>query len=839
MKRILLSAICKIAFLSWTVTGVSSLHAQSGLLAAWEFDGTNGDTTSVVDTVGLGVSAGDAIIASGLAPATYQGGGGLTARQATAVTLSDAVSTDEYISFTLYPDSGQVLTVDTVFIRPISQNDTSAFTLMSSVTGFTVADSLIGLRTTSNGGATLMALPVPGISQIPDSIEFRIYMYGFSSAFQRVGLGLGSTTEYDLLVTGFVAAAPNDTVAPSVPAGLAASNVTDSSAMVSWAASTDNVLTTGYYVYLDGVLIDSTVSPITSITLSGLMPVSSYDVTVSAFDAAGNVSAQSVPLTFLTAQPPSGLLAAWEFEGTNGDTTSVVDTVGLGVSAGDAIIASGLAPATYQGGGGLTAGQATAVTLSDAVSTDEYISFTLYPDAGQVLTVDTVFIRPVSQNDTSTFTLMSSVAGFTVADSLIGLRARSNGNATLMALPVPGLSQVPDSIEFRIYIYGSSNAFLRVGLGLGNTSEYDLLVTGFVEPTPPDTAAPTAPMGLSASNIDFTSFTLDWMASTDNVGVVGYRLYQDGTLIDSTANLTFDLTGLTPSTTYGMQVQAYDSSGNYSLLSDTLDVTTLTPDTDAPTAPMGLSASNIDFTSFTLDWMASTDNVGVVGYRLYQDGTLIDSTANLTVDLTGLTENTTYSMQVQAYDSSGNYSALSSALAVTTLALELMFDGDSLALPNADAGTTTFGVMSNVSWTLSESADWLTLNPMSDSADATVTATFTENTSDSIRYAVIMVSGAGLMDSLVISQLNDTTTGIFTPARQVLMEVYPNPTEQWVQVVAPAHTQRLDIGLYALSGQRLFHQQTRGHEAKLDLSALVPGVYLLRINGEAHRLIKK
>ena len=46
-------------------------------------------------------------------------------------------------------------------------------------------------------------------------------------------------------------------------------------------------------------------------------------------------------------------------------------------------------------------------------------------------------------------------------------------------------------------------------------------------------------------------------------------------------------------------------------------------DTQAPTAPTGLSSSSITQTSFTLSWNASSDNVGVTGYDVYSNGRLL------------------------------------------------------------------------------------------------------------------------------------------------------------------------------------------------------------------------
>ena len=98
-------------------------------------------------------------------------------------------------------------------------------------------------------------------------------------------------------------------------------------------------------------------------------------------------------------------------------------------------------------------------------------------------------------------------------------------------------------------------------------------------------------------------------------------------------------------------------------------VTPVTPviaDTQAPTVPSSLSTSAITSTSFTLNWVASTDNVGVTGYEVFRGGTSIGTPTSTTFNVTGLTASTAYSMTVRARDAAGNLSAQSTALSVTT-----------------------------------------------------------------------------------------------------------------------------------------------------------------------------
>ncbi|WP_315095472.1 glycosyl hydrolase [uncultured Cellulomonas sp.] len=96
-----------------------------------------------------------------------------------------------------------------------------------------------------------------------------------------------------------------DTTAPSVPTGLAASGTTSSATTLAWNASTDTVGVTGYEVLRGGTVVGSTGSR--TFTVTGLAASSTYSFTVRAYDAAGNRSAASGPVTVTTLPTSTGV----------------------------------------------------------------------------------------------------------------------------------------------------------------------------------------------------------------------------------------------------------------------------------------------------------------------------------------------------------------------------------------------------------------------------------------------------------------------------------------------------------------------------------------------------
>ncbi len=188
----------------------------------------------------------------------------------------------------------------------------------------------------------------------------------------------------------------------------------------------------------------------------------------------------------------------------------------------------------------------------------------------------------------------------------------------------------------------------------------------FTATSTPDTEAPTAPTSLTASNETENTIDLNWTASTDNVGVTEYEVFQGGTSVATVTGTSYQATGLTANTSYSFYVTAKDAAGNVSPQSNTVNASTTAPDTTAPSNPTGLSSSNVTDTSVDLSWNASTDNVAVTGYDVYQGGSLIGSSANTSYSVTGLTASTAYSFTVRAKDAAGNVSGDSNTVNVTT-----------------------------------------------------------------------------------------------------------------------------------------------------------------------------
>src|SRR5690606_19214287 len=167
--------------------------------------------------------------------------------------------------------------------------------------------------------------------------------------------------------------------------------------------------------------------------------------------------------------------------------------------------------------------------------------------------------------------------------------------------------------------------------------------------------------------ISSTRIDLDWVASVDDRGVAGYRVFRNGVEIATALSSQFSDTGLSPSTSYAYQVSAFDAAGNESARSAVENATTLTPDTTPPSTPTGLVANVVSHFRVDLSWNPSSDNRGVVGYDVLRNGVLVGSAQTTAFSDSALMPSTSYTWRVIARDAEGNASSPSAPVQATTL----------------------------------------------------------------------------------------------------------------------------------------------------------------------------
>ena len=486
--------------------------------------------------------------------------------------------------------------------------------------------------------------------------------------------GCGASTSED--TTAPAASRNADTAAPSTPSGLSLKAVSDSQIDLSWSASTDNVGVAGYRVYRDAVPL-VTLGDVTTYQNTGLTEDQTYSYSVEALDAAGNVSVQSTAVIGKTPRrrdktPPStpaGLVAtavsSSRIDLSWSPSTDNVAVTDYRVFRNGALLASSGGASTYQ-------------------------DSSLTPATSFVYTVQALDAAGNASAQSPQASATTPAALDTIPPSTPTNLAGSAVSATQINLSWSPSTDNDGVAGYRLYRNGAvaitlaSNTYQDSGLSpataytyrvdavdaTGNASGQSAALT-VSTPSAPDTTAPTTPNGLTASAVSDTKINLGWAPSTDNVGVSGYRVIRNGSLLITLASVTtYQDTGLQPATTYTYRVQALDAAGNVSAQSTAASATTqATPDTIAPTTPSSVTASATSASKITVSWSASTDNVAVTGYRIYRDGARLTTVGNVTTAQdTGLTPSTTYTYTVDAIDAAGNASAMSASAVAQTLA---------------------------------------------------------------------------------------------------------------------------------------------------------------------------
>jgi fibronectin type 3 domain-containing protein len=235
-----------------------------------------------------------------------------------------------------------------------------------------------------------------------------------------------------------------------------------------------------------------------------------------------------------------------------------------------------------------------------------------------------------------------------------------------------------------------------------------------------DLAPPSGPGALSAIGA-IGKATLTWGAASDNVGVVRYNVHRSTSagFTPSAANRIAQpaTTGYTDNTapgTYFYKVTAEDAAGNVGPPSNEASAT-VTADTQAPSAPTGLSA-NAAGTTVNLSWTASADNVGVTRYNVHRSTTsgFTPAAANRIAQPSGTSYPDgglgagTYFYKVTAEDAAGNVSSPSGQASATVtitaptgLVAAYGFDEGSGSSTADQSGNGNVGSLSGTLWSTS------------------------------------------------------------------------------------------------------------------------------------------
>ena len=190
-----------------------------------------------------------------------------------------------------------------------------------------------------------------------------------------------------------------------------------------------------------------------------------------------------------------------------------------------------------------------------------------------------------------------------------------------------------------------------------------------------DTQAPSVTTGVATRSITSTSVGLTWNPSTDNVGVAGYHVLRNGTVVGTVTSTSFTDSSLTPSTTYQYTVEAFDAANNASQPSSPLAVTTLAGSTGGTT--QFVQSAGAAGKSVTLRSPAKAGDLLVMSASLYTGATnlvtaVTDSAGDTWTKLIDATTSGHYSDGTMWYAvAKAPVSSVTATTATTSVAVEV------------------------------------------------------------------------------------------------------------------------------------------------------------------------
>ena len=288
----------------------------------------------------------------------------------------------------------------------------------------------------------------------------------------------------------------------------------------------------------------------------------------------------------------------------------------------------------------------------------------------------------------------------------------------------------------------------------------------------PDTQLPSAPSNLSATAASSSRIDLSWTAATDNVAVTGYRVERcqgagcsNFSEIASTTATSYSNNGLSANTSYSYRVRAVDTATNLGPYSNQDSATTPLPDAEPPSAPSNLSTTAVSASQINVTWTASTDNVGVTGYRVERcqdvgcsNFVQVATPSGTSYDDTGLAASTSYSYRVRATDAAGNLSGYSNIGTAVTPAAAFCSRSSAVWLTGMEHGvvsTAGGGIFSTLTGTptadgavFRNGAYSLRINDVSAASTVRALRSFTASNVVVTRFAIRLSSLPGVTSNL-------------------------------------------------------------------------------------------
>ncbi|MBT0607866.1 S8 family serine peptidase [Aequorivita echinoideorum] len=576
----------------------------------------------------------------------------------------------------------------------------------------------------------------------------------------------GGSQNFSLIITGITdEAAVCQAITPS---DVNVSGVGSNSAIVQWDAVAGATYDVRYRPTGSSTWITQAASS-TSSTLNGLNPETGYEVQVRSKCNDGSTSTYSASVNFTTTSVQLSYCAS---KGNNVND-EYIGRVQMG---------------TINNPSGSGNGYSDFTNINTALSKNSSVSITITPTWTGTVYAEGYSVW-VDYNQNGSFT----DAGEQVWTQAPTTSATVTGSFTIPATALDGNTRMRVSMKYN-GIPTSCESF-----SYGEVEDYTINLGGG------DTQAPSNPSNLVASNITQTTLTLSWNASSDNIGVTGYDVFQGNTNLGTVASTSANITGLTASTAYSFKVRAKDAAGNTSGFSNIVNVST-------PGASVNYCASSGNDSSY--EWI---------------DLVRLNNLNNPSGNDGGYRDNTNLSANV-------NYGS-------NTIQLSAGFASSSYR----EYWKVWIDYNRNGTFESNE----LVVN-FNSTSSGTLSRSFTVPTSalagpTRMRVSMKYNSGQTACETFSYGEVEDYTVNIGTNPTQMAtsngntfenlkMTIYPNPVKGDILNISIMNADATDYVLYNLVGQIV---GKGAFTESMDVSQLQAGVYILEVRTQQNKFVQR
>ncbi|MFL6034592.1 MAG: fibronectin type III domain-containing protein, partial [Gaiellaceae bacterium] len=468
------------------------------------------------------------------------------------------------------------------------------------------------------------------------------------------------------------------TTVPGAPT-LTSATGGNNSVSLGWSAPASNggLAVTGYNVYRGtasgGEILLTTLGNVTSYTDNGAVNGTTYYYEVAAANAVGQGALSNerfaTPTSGATAPTAPALNSA-----TAGNASVSLSWTAPASNGGSAITSYRVYRGTASGGETFLATIGNVVSFNDTGLTNGTAYFykvTAVNAVGESATSAERSATPAGAPSAPTLTA-------TAGNASVGLSwtaPAANGSAITSYKLYRGTSSGGETLFTTL---GNVTSYNDTSAANGTTYYYVVsAVNGIGEgaTSGEGSAMPATTPGAPTLNsaVPGNSVTLSWSAPSANggMGVTGYRIYRGttsgGETFMASVGLVTTYTDTTTisGTTYYFKVTALNAMGEGSMSNELSATPTLGADTAAPSTPTNVTAPLVGTSQVVVGWTASTDNVGVTGYRVFRDGVLVATVSTTHYLDSGMSAGSFHSYQVRAFDAAGLQSAASTSTGAT------------------------------------------------------------------------------------------------------------------------------------------------------------------------------